>query len=168
MRDLLDVVADAELLDELTVLVDVVLLDVGEETTTLTDEHEQTAAGVEVLLVGLHVLGELLDALGQNGDLNLGVAGVLGVLAELSGELRLALLGNRHDFTFLVTAAGMRSPMASIRPQLGSRRCSEDPRRGYQQVGMLPQVATVPHRRAKPPPTCAGTAHARIFPNGVI
>lgn len=105
-KSLLDVVANAELLDELTVLIDVVLLDVGEETTTLTDEHEQTTTGVEVLLVGLHVLGQLLDALGQDGDLNLGVAGVLGVLAELSGELRFALLGNRHDFTFLVTAAG--------------------------------------------------------------
>ena len=84
-KSLLDVVANAELLDELTVLIDVVLLDVGEETTTLTDEHEQTTAGVEVLLVGLHVLGQLLDALGQDGDLNLGVAGVLGVLAELGG-----------------------------------------------------------------------------------
>lgn len=105
-KSLLDVVANAELLDELTVLIDVVLLDVGEETTTLTNQHKQTTAGVEVLLVGLHVLGQLLDALGQDGDLNLGVAGVLGVLAELGGELRLALLGNRHDFTFLVAAAG--------------------------------------------------------------
>lgn len=105
-KSLLDVVANAELLDELTVLVDVVLLDVGEETTTLTNQHEQTTTGVEVLLVGLHVLGQLLDALGQDGNLNLGVAGVLGVLTELGGELRLALLGNRHDFTFLVAAAG--------------------------------------------------------------
>lgn len=117
---LLDVVADAELSDESTVLVDVVLLDVGEETTTLTDEHEQAAAGVEVLLVGLHVLGELLDALGEDGHLDLGVAGVLRVLAVLGGKLRLALLGNRHDSTFRVTAAGMRSPMASIRPHLGT------------------------------------------------
>lgn len=105
-KSLLDVVANAELLDELTVLIDVVLLDVGEETTTLTNQHEQTTAGVEVLLVGLHVLGQLLDALGQDGNLNLGVAGVLGVLTELGGELRLALLGNRHDFTFLVATAG--------------------------------------------------------------
>lgn len=103
---LLNIVADAELSDELTVLVDVVLLDVGEETTTLTDEHEQAAAGVEVLLVRLHVLGELLDAVGEDSDLDLGVTGVLGVLAELGGELRLALLGNRHDSTFRVTAAG--------------------------------------------------------------
>lgn len=31
---------------------------------------------MEVLLVGLHVLGQLLDALGQDGDLNLGVTGI--------------------------------------------------------------------------------------------
>ena len=40
-KSLLDVVADAQSLDELTVLDDVVLLDVGEKTTTTADEHEQ-------------------------------------------------------------------------------------------------------------------------------
>ncbi len=44
--------------------------------TTATAEHEQATTGVEVLLVGLHVLGQLLDALGQDGDLNLGVTGI--------------------------------------------------------------------------------------------
>ena len=72
-KSLLDVVADAQSLDELTVLDDVVLLDVGEKTTTTANEHEQATTGVEVLLVGLHVLGQLLDALGQDGDLNLGL-----------------------------------------------------------------------------------------------
>ena len=51
-KSLLDVVADAQSLDELTVLDDVVLLDVGEKTTTTADEHEQATTGVEVLLVG--------------------------------------------------------------------------------------------------------------------
>ena len=36
-KSLLDVVADAQSLDELTVLDDVVLLDVGEKTTTTAD-----------------------------------------------------------------------------------------------------------------------------------
>lgn len=117
MHDLLDVVADTKLGDELTVLVDVVLLDVGEKTTTLTDEHEQAAAGVEVLLVRLHVLGELADALGQDSDLDLGVTGVLCVLAELSGELGLALLGDRH-----VDHLSSMVHKDSIRPVLGSRR----------------------------------------------
>ena len=88
-KSLLDVVADAQSLDELTVLDDVVLLDVGEKTTTTADEHEQATTGVEVLLVGLHVLGQLLDALGQDGDLNLGVAGVDRGVTELGSQLRL-------------------------------------------------------------------------------
>lgn len=45
-KSLLDVVADAQSLDELTVLDDVVLLDVGEKTTTTADEHEQATTGV--------------------------------------------------------------------------------------------------------------------------
>ena len=99
-KSLLDVVADAQSLDELTVLDDVVLLNVGEKTTTTADEHEQATTGVEVLLVGLHVLGQLLDTLGQNGDLNLGVTGIDRGVTELGGQLRLALFGNSHYFTF--------------------------------------------------------------------
>ena len=134
---LLDVVADAQSLDELTVLDDVVLLDVGEKTTTAADEHEQATTGVEVLLVGLHVLGQLLDALGQDGDLNLGVAGVDRGVTELGSQLSLALFGNSHCFTFrFLSPAG-----DIIRLGLGSRRWSEHPRSRYQQVGMLPQAA---------------------------
>ena len=114
----MDVVADAEALDEVTVVLDVVLLDVGEETTTLADQHEEAATGVEVLLVGLHVLGELLDALGEDGNLNLGVTSVDGGVAKLSGELGLALLGNSHVSPFVYGFA----IKASIRPGLGSRR----------------------------------------------
>lgn len=95
-KSLLDVVANAQSLDELTVLDDVVLLDVGEKTTTTADEHEQATTSVEVLLVGLHVLGQLLDALGQDGDLNLGVAGVDRGVTELGSQLRLALFGKTN------------------------------------------------------------------------
>ena len=117
-KSLLDVVADAQSLNELTVLDDVVLLDIGEKTTTAADEHKQTTTGVEVLLVALHVLGELLDALGEDGNLNLGVTSVDGGVAELSGELGLALLGNSHVSPFVYGFA----IKASIRPGLGSRR----------------------------------------------
>ena len=99
---LLDVVADAQSLDELTVRNDVVLLDVGKKTTTLTDEHEKAAAGVEVLLMGLHVLGKALDALGKDGDLDLGVAGVDRSVAELCGKLCLALFRNSHVSPFFL------------------------------------------------------------------
>ena len=77
----LDVVADTELLDELAVLLDVALLDVLQHTAALTDEHHEAATGVVVLLVRLQVLGEVADALREDGDLNLGGTGVLIVLA---------------------------------------------------------------------------------------
>ena len=73
---LLNVVADTESLDELTILDDVVLLDIAKKAAALTDEHKQTTTGVEVLLMRLHVLGEALDALGKDGNLNLGITGV--------------------------------------------------------------------------------------------
>ena len=57
---LLDVVADTQALDQRSVGLDVLLLDVGQETATLADQHEEAATGVEVLLVGLHGYDENL------------------------------------------------------------------------------------------------------------
>ena len=91
---LLDVVANAEALDEATVLLDVLLLDVGQEATTLTNEHQQATTGVVVVLVELDVLGQALDALGQKRDLHLRGTGVVLVLAVLLDELGLALLAD--------------------------------------------------------------------------
>ena len=93
---LVDVVADTEFLDEGAVLLDVALLDVLQEVTTLTDEMAQATAGGMVLLVGLEVLGELGDAVGQDGNLNLGRSGVVLVLAKLLDELGLLLLADGH------------------------------------------------------------------------
>ena len=107
-KSLLDVVADAQSLDELTVLDDVVLLDVGEKTTTTADEHEQATTGVEVLLMGLHVLGQLLDALAQDGDLNLGVAGVDRGVTELAVSSALRSLE-----TVIVSPFVLRRPRAT-------------------------------------------------------
>ena len=90
----LDVVADAELLDECAVVVDVLLLDVLKQTATLTDEHHEATTSVVVLLMLLKVLGEVADTLRKNCDLNLSAAGVMLVLAELGDELCGALLAD--------------------------------------------------------------------------
>ena len=92
----LDVVADTELLDEFAVFEDVAVLDVDEQATTLTNEHEQTAARVVILLVDLDVLGELANALGEDCDLDLGGARIVSILAKLLDELGLAFLGDCH------------------------------------------------------------------------
>jgi hypothetical protein len=49
-----------------------------------------------VLLVGAQMLGELVDALGEQRDLHTGVPGVLLVGAELLCELGLSLLRQGH------------------------------------------------------------------------
>ena len=58
--------------DERPVPLDVVPPEVVQQATSPTDEHEQPATRVMVLLVGPQVLGELPDALGEDGNLDLG------------------------------------------------------------------------------------------------
>ena len=67
---------DAEALDERAVPLDVGGLQVLEQAATLTDQQQQAAPAVVVVLVGLQVLSEVGDALAQKRDLDLGAAGV--------------------------------------------------------------------------------------------
>ena len=90
----LDVVANTELLDEFAVFEDVAVLDVDEQATTLTNEHEQTAARMVILGVLFEVLGEVADALREDCNLDLGAARVMLVLAELRDELCRALFAD--------------------------------------------------------------------------
>src|SRR5690606_26820746 len=86
----------AEPRDEVLVGLVVRTFQVGQQALALTHHHQQPAAAVVVLLVSLQVLGELLDALGQHRDLNCSGAGVLGVLAEVLGDLALLFCGEWH------------------------------------------------------------------------
>lgn len=87
----LDVVADTELLDEFAVFEDVAVLDVDEQATTLTNEHEQTAARVVILGVLFEVLGEVADALSEDRDLNFSATRILSILAIFGDKLLRAL-----------------------------------------------------------------------------
>ena len=62
--------AQAELFDQGTVALNVGLLQVVQHVATLADQLEQAGAGMKVLLVGLEVAGEAVDAGGKKGDLN--------------------------------------------------------------------------------------------------
>lgn len=102
----LQVVANAELLDEVAVLEDVAVLDVNQQTTTLTDDLKQATTGVVILRVLLEVLGEIADALGEDRNLDLCAAGIVGTLAELGDQLCSAFFGDAvlvsHRATFLL------------------------------------------------------------------
>ena len=115
----LDVVADTELLDESAVLFDVAILDVLQHAAALTDEHHETTTGVVVLHVGLEMLGEVADALGQDSDLNLCAAGIALALAELLDELCGALfadaeLGSHSAPPFLRNNPAFTRPLRSF------------------------------------------------------
>ena len=67
---------DAELGDNGTIPLDVDLCQVVEKVSPLADHFQEAAAGVMVLLVDAQVIGEVVDSLGENGDLHFGRARV--------------------------------------------------------------------------------------------
>src|SRR5207245_10343402 len=75
--------ADAQPFDQLPVPGGVLRLEVVEEPPALADQLEQAAARMVVLLVRLEVFRQVLDALGEERDLDLRRAGVALVGAEL-------------------------------------------------------------------------------------
>ena len=80
--------------DERAVPLNVFLAQVPQLPTPLADEPEQPAPRVEVVLVQAKVLGEVLDAFGEDGDLDPRRACVLVVLPEFRDHV--ALGSERH------------------------------------------------------------------------
>ena len=78
-------------LNDSTVAGNVALLQVVQEGTTLTYQAGQSALGAVVLAVLLHVLGEVLDAEGEQCDLALSATCVSSTLAIGGEELGLLL-----------------------------------------------------------------------------
>src|SRR5689334_22871695 len=100
--------AQAELLDEGAVALQIVLLQIRQEPAPPADHLQQPTARVMVVLVHLHVLRELGDSLGEEGDLDLCRSRVLLPAAETADELRLLLLGKRHGLPSLPRTCGRR------------------------------------------------------------
>ena len=67
---------DTQLGDQSTVTVDVLLCQIIQHLAALTNHHQQTTAGVVVMLVYTQVIGQLVDAGGQDSDLDFGRTGV--------------------------------------------------------------------------------------------
>src|SRR3954470_21876979 len=88
--------AQAELLDEGAIALEILPLKVVQEAAAAADELQQATTRVVVVLVTAQVLGELVDALCQHRDLHLRRAGVGLVFAELLNVLQLLFLGEGH------------------------------------------------------------------------
>jgi len=56
-------------------------LEVPEQSPTLTYHHQQTSPAVMILLVDLQMLGEMIDAFGQQRHLDLWGSGIGGMSA---------------------------------------------------------------------------------------
>ena len=83
---------DAAAFDYRTVAFDVVLLEIVEELSSLTDHLLHTSAAVVVLGVLLKVLGKLGNSLGEDSDLYLGRTGVAFVNCEGLDDVLLVFL----------------------------------------------------------------------------
>ena len=59
----------------------VLFLEVPKQSPTLSDHHEKTSPTVMILFVDLQMLGEVIDTLSQQRDLNLRRTGVRGMRA---------------------------------------------------------------------------------------
>ena len=75
----LRLLADAQLGNASTIALDVHASQVVQQAAALTDHLVQTHTAVIVVGVLLQVLGELVDALSPDGNLNLGRTGVAGM-----------------------------------------------------------------------------------------
>ena len=82
--------SQAELLNDCSVTLDILLLQVCEHAAALAYHLQQTTTGMIVLLMGLEVLGKVVDALGEKSDLNLGGTGIALMKGKPGDDLVLA------------------------------------------------------------------------------
>src|SRR5271167_2649316 len=87
---------DVQALDQIGVALSVLRLEVVEQPPPAADQHQQTAARMMILRVGLEVLGEVVDALAENRNLYFGRTGVRVVRLVGANQFRLAVFGQRH------------------------------------------------------------------------
>ena len=78
--------SEAELLDNSSVSLDILLCEVVEELLSVSNHLGKTSLRMEVLGVLLHVLGKAIDSIGKDSNLYLGRAGVLLVDLVLSDD----------------------------------------------------------------------------------
>src|SRR6202163_1131603 len=81
-------------------------LDVIEQRAARCDHFQKPATRMIVLHVGFEMAGEVIDAFRQDRDLNLGRAGIAGLVGIRLDDFRFAFRGNRHRQTL------------SLRPEL--------------------------------------------------
>ena len=85
-----------QMADDFAVMVGVPLSQVVQQTATLADQHEETAARVVILRVGLEVLGQVRDPFRKESDLDFGRAGITGLAGEFLDDSRFSFCSEGH------------------------------------------------------------------------
>ena len=75
--------AKLELLGDRSIAAHIRVMQVIKQPPALADHHEQTPPGTVILQILLEMFGEVIDALGQQGNLDIGRAGVTFVQLEI-------------------------------------------------------------------------------------
>ena len=108
--------AQTQARDQITVAIDVVLSQVLQQATTATNHQQQTTTGVVIVLVELQVLGQSIDAGGQQGNLRLRGTGIGFVQAVLLEEFGLLLSGQCHEYFSFISV----HIIVTLKPALGA------------------------------------------------
>ena len=77
--------AETEGLDRLLIAINCRQFEIIEQLAAAGDELQETTAGAVILGIILKVAGDVIDALRQDGDLDIGAAGVFVVQFEAGG-----------------------------------------------------------------------------------
>src|SRR4051812_4699781 len=91
--------AKAELRDEVGVALRIFLAEVIEQRPALVDHHQEAAPAMVVLGMALEMVGQRLDAAGQDRDLDFGRTRIVLGAGMFLDHFLLALGGNRHRVT---------------------------------------------------------------------
>src|SRR3954453_22610670 len=109
-------------------------LDVIEQRTARCDHFQKPPARMIVLHVGFEVPGEIVDAFRQDRNLDLGGAGVAGLVGLRLDDVRFAFGGNRH-----------RQTLSLLRPEL-----AVSPVRLNTRLGMSSPLPTSARAKSRP------------------
>ena len=101
----LGLLTDTELLDDRTITIDVLLGQIAQQIATVTNHLEQTATAVMVVGMLLQMLSQLVDASGQNRDLNLRRTGIGVMQLVLCDDLIFNVLLDHFIFHLSVDSA---------------------------------------------------------------
>jgi hypothetical protein len=83
-----ELLADTQFLDQGPVSLDILFLQIVEQSTSLADQLQQAAAGVVIFAVSLEMVSQMIDSFAQDCNLDLRGAGVRSMRPVRADNLR--------------------------------------------------------------------------------